>query len=69
MPTRTDVQTDVHIVPVDSDSPIRNLLKVRTVRCALVLYEGNYIPSPAQISKIKGPKTGCQVTISKRLTF
>jgi hypothetical protein len=33
--------TDVHIVPVDSDSPIRNLLKVRTVRCALVLYRGN----------------------------
>ena len=49
MPTRTDVQTDVHIVPVDSDSPIRNLLKVRTVRCALVLYKGNYIPSPAPI--------------------
>ena len=47
MPTRTDVQTDVHIVPVDSDSPIRNLLKVQTVRCALVLYEDNYIPSPA----------------------
>ena len=41
MPIRTDVQTDVHIVPVDSDSPIRNLLKVQTVRCALVLYEGN----------------------------
>ena len=36
MPTHTDVQTDVHIVPVDSDSPIRNLLKVRTVRCALL---------------------------------
>ena len=34
-------------MPVDSDSPIRNLLKVRTVRCALVLYKGNYIPSPA----------------------
>ena len=33
----SDVQTDVHIVPVDSDSPIRNLLKVQTVRCALVL--------------------------------
>ena len=42
-----DVQTDVHIVPVDSDSPLRNLLKVQTVRCALVLYKGNYIPSPA----------------------
>jgi hypothetical protein len=37
-----DVQTDVHIVPVDSDSPIRNLLKVQTVRRALVLYRGNY---------------------------
>ena len=49
MPTRTDVQTDVHIVPVDSDSPIRNLLKIQTVRCALVLYKGNYIPSPAPI--------------------
>ena len=41
MPTRTDVQTDVHIMPVDSDTPIHNLLKVQTVRCALVLYEGN----------------------------
>ena len=41
MPTPTDVQTDVHIVPVDSESPIRNLLKVQKVRCALVLYEGN----------------------------
>jgi hypothetical protein len=41
MPTRTDVQTDVHIVPVDSYSPIRNLLKVQAVRCTLVLYEGN----------------------------
>lgn len=41
MPTRTDAQTDVHIAPVDSDSPIRNLLKVQTVRCALVLHEGN----------------------------
>ena len=41
MPPRTDVQTDVHIVPVDSDAPIRNLSKVQTVRCALVLNEGN----------------------------
>ena len=47
MPTRTDVQTDVHIVPVDSDSSLRNLLKVQTVRCALVLYKGNHIPSLA----------------------
>ena len=36
-----DVQTDVHIVPVDSDSPSRNLLKVQTVRGALALYKGN----------------------------
>ena len=41
MPTRTDVQTDVNIVPIDSDSPIRNLLKARTLGCALVLYRGN----------------------------
>jgi len=41
MPTHTDVQTDVHIAPVDSDSPIRNLLKVQTVRCGLVLYKGD----------------------------
>jgi len=41
MPTRTGVQTDVHIVPVDSDSPIRNLLKVRTLRYALVPWYGN----------------------------
>jgi len=51
MPTRTDV----NIVPFDSDSPIRNLLKIQTVGCALVPYKGNYIPSPAPISKIKGP--------------
>ena len=38
MPTRTAVQTDVHIVPVDSDSQIGNFLKVQTVRCALVLW-------------------------------
>ena len=37
MPTRTDVQTDVHIVPVDSNAQSRNLLKVRSVRYALVL--------------------------------
>ena len=36
MPARTDVQTDVYFVPVDSDSPIRNLLKVQTVRCVSV---------------------------------
>ena len=36
-----DVQTDVHIAPVDSDSLLRNLLKVQTVRRALVFYEGN----------------------------
>lgn len=41
MPTRTDLQTNVNIVPVDSDSSIRNLLKVQTVRFALVLYDGN----------------------------
>ena len=64
-----DVQTDVHIVPVDSDSPSRNLLKVQTVRCALVLYKGNYIPSPAPNLNIKGPWTGGKVTISERLTF
>ena len=33
--------TDVHIVPDDSDSPIRTLLKVQAVRRALVLYKGN----------------------------
>ena len=32
-----DVQTDEHIVPVDSGSPFRNLLKVQTVGFALVL--------------------------------
>ena len=66
MPTRTDVQTDVHIVPVDSDSPIRNLLKIQTVRCALVLYKGNYIPSPAPILNIKGPWTKIPVTVLKQ---
>ena len=44
MPTRTDVQTDVHIVPVDSDSPLRNLLNVLTVRCALERVKGSSMP-------------------------
>ena len=39
-----DVQTDVHIVPVDSDSPLRNLLKVQTVRCALERVKGSSMP-------------------------
>ena len=30
MPTGTDVQTDVHIVPVDSNAQSRNLLKMPT---------------------------------------
>ena len=55
MPTRTDVQTDVHIVPVDSDSPIRNLLKVRTVRCALVLHKGNLSAPVHHLSLITLP--------------
>jgi len=37
-------------VPVDSDSPIRNLLKVQTVRCALVLHEGNQSAPRAPLS-------------------
>ena len=37
MTTRTDVQTDVHIVPVDSDAQSRNLLKMPTASGALVL--------------------------------
>ena len=36
MPARSDVQTNAHFVPVDSDSPIRNLLKVQTVICVSV---------------------------------
>ena len=39
IPTRTDVQTDVHIVPVDSDAQSRNLLKMPTASGALVLAE------------------------------
>ena len=33
----TDVQTDVHIVPVDSNAQSRNLLKMPTASGALVL--------------------------------
>ena len=33
MPTRTDVQTDVHIVPVDSDSPTRKLAVTLIYQC------------------------------------
>ena len=36
----TDVQTDVHIVPVDSDAQTCNLLILPTTGGALVLYIG-----------------------------
>ena len=31
-------KTDVYIVPVDIDSPLRNLLTVKKVACAFALY-------------------------------
>ena len=39
-PPRTDVQTDVHIVPVDSDSALSNLLILPTSSVALVHHLG-----------------------------
>ena len=39
--TLTDVQTDVQIVPVDSEVQFRNLLILPTSGGALVLYIGN----------------------------
>ena len=38
MPTRTDVQTDVHIVPVDSDSPTRKLAVTLIYQCKWCSY-------------------------------
>jgi len=38
MPTLTDVQTDVHIVPVDSDSPTRKLAIMLIYQCEWCSY-------------------------------
>ena len=38
MPTRTDVQTDVHIVPVDSESPTRKLATTLIYQCKWCSY-------------------------------
>ena len=38
MPTRTDVQTDVHFVPVDSDSPTRKLAITLIYQCEWCSY-------------------------------
>ena len=38
----TDVQTDVHIVPVDSDAQTCNLLILPTTGGALALYIGTF---------------------------
>ena len=48
-PAVTDVQTDVHIVPVDCDRLQRNLLKLPTPDVALVLSQGN-LTSPGHHS-------------------
>ena len=46
-PSRTDVQTDVHIVPVDSDSALSNLLILPTSSVALVHHMGTIYLSGA----------------------
>ena len=46
----TDVQTDVHIVPVDSNAQSHNLLKMPTASGALVLVWGNELSPPAPFS-------------------
>ena len=58
MPTRTDVQTDVHIVPVDYDLTVHNLLKLPTPIGALVLYIGT---SP--LHQHHSPVTSCVNTL------
>ena len=46
MPTRTDVQTDVHIVPVDSESPKRKLATTLTNQCDVcVITRGMVLPA------------------------
>ena len=44
-----DVQTDVHIVPVDSDSALSNLLILPTLRVALVQDIGILHPQRAPL--------------------
>ena len=46
MPTRTDVQSDVHFVPVDSDSPTRKLAIALTNQCDVcVITRGMVLPA------------------------
>ena len=47
----TDVQTDVHIVPVDCDSWLRNLLKLPTLCLVMVHGLGIYSLSGAPFPK------------------
>ena len=54
----TDVQTDVHIVPVDSEAQNCNLLILPTTGGALVLYIGLYL-SASTIN----PITSCANTL------
>ena len=51
----TDVQTDVHIVPVDSDAETCNLLILPTTGGALVLYmrTNPHHPLQFQVSRIE----------------
>ena len=60
----TDVQTDVHIVPVDSNAQSRNLLKMPTASGALVLVWGNELSPPAPFSPSHHVLTHCFVGIS-----
>ena len=52
MPTRTDVQTDVHFVPVDSDSPTRKL-------AATLIYQCKWCSYVAQTYTLAAPFSTC----------
>ena len=60
----TDVQTDVHIVPVDSDAQSRNLLKMPTASGALVLVWGSELLSASTIPPLHHVLTHWFVGIS-----
>ena len=65
-PTITDVQTDVHIVPVDCDRPLLKLLILPTPRVALVQDKGIQHPQRAPLDLSIDVLTRCNRSIIVR---
>ena len=63
MPTRTDVQTDVHIVPVDSDSPTRKLAITLIYQCKWCSYLAQTYSLAAPSPSLKTMLNQCNTSI------